>query len=135
MFRALFVFLLIANLLACPLRCLSCQAGVSVQAEVVQSTCGCCLDLPMQDQSPRDERSPEGGCACHDCICDGATIPDGPEIPKPDSDSYVALASWGIPAECLQTNLTLSQPMTLEKGPPGNLAGRHALIAFQIWLT
>ena len=95
MFRASLSVLLIANLLACPLRCVSCEVGPSVSEQPAATACSCCshdCDIPVPD-APLD--TPDEDCSCQDCICEGATLQDAPELPATPSLSVFSVG-WTI---------------------------------------
>lgn len=78
MFRTV-LLMLIATMLACPLRCSAHAAGGCGEAEAAQlnsaSGCKCCQ--PAASEVPGAlpaEGSPAQGCECGNCICNGAVL-------------------------------------------------------------
>jgi len=133
MFRLLLSIVLIANLLACPLRCASCTAGMSTAGECAQAACCCC---PHRNQLPpeRPGDSPHGSCPCPSCICEGATLEDGPTVEA----STVEGAGIDVWSASFQPNADV----TLTRNPNCHSAhflsrhrSRDALIARQTWLV
>lgn len=105
----LLVLLLIANLLACPLRCTSCETGVAA-VERCDSASTCCANCHRPDQ-PASEHSaptPEGDCTCQNCICEGAITECSLELPA----QFVGFIEWvdRSPTPPRLSTLSWSQP-------------------------
>lgn len=123
--------LLIVNLLACPVRCLSCETTTGMKTEVASTACCCCT----QDECSPSSEAPEprgADCCCQDCICEGA-ISD----PRVDLSDVHLLVSWELPtylevalAHC-DSNLNLIHLLTPNEHL---LYGRIRCIAHQSWL-
>jgi hypothetical protein len=123
--------LLIVNLLACPVRCLSYETTAWMETEVASTACCCCTP----DECNPSSETPEpcgADCCCQDCICEGA-ISD----PRVDLSDVHLLVSWELPtyrevglAHCdsvLHWNYLLAPNEHL-------LYGRVRCIAHQSWL-
>ena len=130
--RPLLVILIIATLSACPLRCLSGQTATANVGEGAAAACCCCHDTGHGDEIPADEPSPEDSCVCPSCLCEGATIPNGPAIPG--IDFTVALDAWTVPADQLLSGGKTSPQVSIDDRLLGFLGGRDALVAYQSWL-
>ncbi|APZ92735.1 hypothetical protein Fuma_02347 [Fuerstiella marisgermanici] len=133
MFRVLLSIVLIANLLACPLRCASCAAGMSTVGECAQAACSCC---PHRNQLPteRPGDSPHGSCPCPDCICEGATLEDSPTVEA----STVEGARFDAWPSSLEPDfaITLTRNQTCHSAHfLSRQRSRDALIARQTWLV
>ncbi|MEZ6103846.1 MAG: hypothetical protein R3E01_33285 [Pirellulaceae bacterium] len=120
--------LLIANLLVCPLRCLSCQTGVVVDGDCAQAAC-CCQDAQDGDESSNGQPSPGGDCSCPNCICEGATVQADPEIRE--ASDCVASGAWILSTDYL---LPSGSRVDARDRPPSYPGGRDALVAYQSWL-
>ncbi|MCA9160506.1 MAG: hypothetical protein KDA72_19380, partial [Planctomycetales bacterium] len=87
----LLVLLLVVSVLACPLRCLSCKADVTmsgVNAKPVCTCCSHCRDVPKTDLPASDSPTPSGNdCQCQACICEGAVLEAEVELPDQRLDS------------------------------------------------
>lgn len=134
MFRALLTFILMANLLACPLRCASCDAGDVRVQEVPVATCSCC-DQPSESSEDSD---PVNTCQCPDCLCHGATLQAEVTVPNFDwqhqriSDDY----AMAVNIAALSGSAVMPPQLDLRQiGDRGiGLRTVHALMAFQHWL-
>lgn len=90
MHHFLLTFCLIANLLACPLRCAACHSSSSAieQAQQNTRTCQCCAKkaiCPEESESSllggkRPANPSDNDCSCPNCICEGATLAKAPDI-------------------------------------------------------
>jgi hypothetical protein len=77
--RAMIVFLMIANLLICPLRCAGqCEAT----CEPAPAGCGCCA-VDVCDSVPEPPTPPDEDCGCPNCICEGALVQLKVQLPEP----------------------------------------------------
>lgn len=124
-------FTLITNLLVCPLRCLPGACGTGSEDSVVRPTC-CCCAADNCDESPSKDDLPDHDCPCPNCICEGATLQDGPKIPA--VDVHVAVAYWLTPANVAsQSRVDVPRTGTMDRSP-GWIGGRAAMIDFQVWL-
>ncbi len=117
--RSAVVILLIANLLACPLRCLSCETSTSQDSVTAngasQICCHACQlssEEDSQTENPSERDTSEDSlanngppshddttnhCSCHTCICEGARI----EWHSPlCQDVTVCFADWQVPSSC-----------------------------------
>lgn len=130
--RPLLIILILATLLACPLRCLSCQTATVEVGDDAAAACCCCHDTGHGDEIPTDGPSPRDSCVCPSCLCEGATIPNGPSIPR--IDFTVALEAWAVPADQLLSGGTTSPQVSIDDRPLCFLGGRDALVAYQSWL-
>ena len=75
MHRFLIAVVLIANLLACPLRCSACQVAGVPDAVRAETPCCCCPNpTDVKPSLPENDDAPTGDCDCPSCICEGATI-------------------------------------------------------------
>ncbi|QDS95178.1 hypothetical protein FF011L_39690 [Roseimaritima multifibrata] len=123
--------LLIVNLLACPVRCLSCEAKGTVGEECAQ-TCVCCSH--DQEASPSEVPEPCGGdCDCQGCICEGAVVETCVELP----DRAVETVDWLEPSKSEQQVLGNRIAIFLRRlsFPLGKfLGGREVRVAHQSWL-
>jgi hypothetical protein len=87
----LLTLLLIVNLLACPVRCLSYETTAAMGTEGSSTACDCC----SLDECDPASKAPEpcgGDCSCQDCICEGAINDSRVEL----SDAQL-LVSWELP--------------------------------------
>ncbi|QDV69578.1 hypothetical protein Poly24_32940 [Rosistilla carotiformis] len=133
MIRTLLALLLIANLLACPLRCMDCHAASADTSQSPATGCACCHDS-VATASPESSDTPAGGdCSCPNCLCEGATLQDAPEVP----DAETALVAW-LPAP--SASILQPTPIGLRKHAiehfdhSSHVWGRVARIAHQSWL-
>lgn len=87
----LLTLLLIVNLLACPVRCLSYETTAAVEMDGVSAACSCCS---LDECDPVSETPEPCGedCCCQDCICEGAINDSRVEF----SDVQL-LVSWELP--------------------------------------
>lgn len=128
MFRFAYVILLAVHLLACPFRCQSCQVAAQDHA---QPACCCCEHQDADEDNQGDNRSPERDCSCPNCICEGATISIGPEIPE--ADWHQMFGPWIASLSEVQEEKSAMQLSM--KCPKVFHSGCHdALIAHEVWL-
>ena len=73
----LVVLLLIASLLACPLRCQAHEVASSAGSGT--AGCACCGDRQTVPDAPASN-APVEGCGCSDCLCHGAVLGGGTDI-------------------------------------------------------
>ena len=129
----LLALLLIVNLLACPVRCLSCEADVAVGEVCVPAVCSCCSHC---DEAPESE-SPEpcgDDCNCQNCICEGAVVEADVALP----DSPEQSGQWVRAAMMIATPtavLLVKTSSRRSRAPSGRLlCGRDVRVAHQSWL-
>ncbi|WP_145384799.1 hypothetical protein [Stieleria neptunia] len=127
----LLALLLIVNLLACPVRCLSCETTAAVGGERAAETCACCSHC---DQAPVSELPAPCGdeCNCQSCICEGAVIQTETELP--DTDLMIC---WQQPTSA-PVACSAGQDIFLTRhgfACTGQLrCGRDMRVAHQSWL-
>jgi hypothetical protein len=136
MLSRLFSLLLIVNLLACPVRCLSCETNVAAGEDVATAACSCCSHGVEASASESPEQSPRpcgDDCNCQNCICEGAVVeadvvlPDSPE----QSGQWVRAVMVVNPTAAL---LDEASPRR-SRAPNGRLlCGRDVRVAHQSWL-
>jgi len=139
----LLALLLIANLLACPARCLSCETDTAPADQSALTDCGCCSlaedDLAAGDAavdsltSQTSDDCPNEDCGCQNCICEGAVIPRTVDLPQ--------VQDWPrcwMPLTALTTADAWVADRLIPPRPPqvcGLYAtGRDAQVAHQRWL-
>ena len=128
----LIAILLITNLLVCPLRCFSCQSEEAVGGDCAQAACCCCQGAQDSDESSNEQPLHGEDCTCPNCICEGATVEDDPEIPV--ASDCVALGAWIVPTDDLLLSGTPHARIDARDRPPSTVGGRDALVAYQSWL-
>lgn len=133
MIRSLLVLLLIANVLACPLRCLGCQITAADESDREEIGCLCCQPGATSQAPESSGELPGDDCTCPNCICEGATLESTPQ--PPEVEAYViAWISLAIDAPATQSP-AVRHPGALDlSDQPHRLAGRDARIAHQSWL-
>ena len=126
MVRALTIIVLAAQLLICPLRCLSC--GISTNDGDVTSrvSAPCCQEC---ENSSGEEDTSSGDCSCPSCICEGATV-ESVSLPAPEVT--VVFADWLIPSNC---DLFSIASAVATEGPPIECAESTTLAVRQVWLV
>lgn len=134
MLRTTLHLVLVAGLLACPLRC-SARSLVSSPDDHVQAVNCCCGGCDTESNTaerssdcPQDE-----GCDCGNCICNGAVITNDADIAAEVDPEFVVFLT---PIE-----VRLSGPISLtarvnhdQRCVHRYLSGRDARIAHQSWL-
>lgn len=138
MIRFTLALLLIANLLACPLRCvISCESGVVVDDNPASLTCSCCShDSDVPASGPPVDRSGTD-CSCKNCICAGAVLESDPEPIAPEPSGVVIASVDSIhrlTVFSLNTISGIANDRVARNSGGLNLSGRNALIAYQSWL-
>lgn len=128
--RLVIAIVLIANLLVCPFRCMSCESEATVEGATARSAC-CCQPHDKANHSPSGDEQREHDCSCPNCICEGATLPDSRDDSSVDVE--VAVAHWFNPTDSANPCWGISQA-TCATFPPRSTSGRAGLIAFQVWL-
>ena len=130
MHSPLFTLLLIVNLLACPIRCLSCETNSSVVVESAPAACDCCQH---SEEAPVSETPEPCGddCSCQSFICEGAVVKPSLEL-----SDVLCSTSWSAPA-CLVTYpvadlCSLFSPRSFASDWQ-LLCGRDRCVAHQSW--
>jgi hypothetical protein len=139
MFRPTLTVLLIAALLASPIRCFVCQVS-SGNGDVAQTaSCGCCSQDGCESGSdasgpmPAGEPVPTGECDCQDCLCDGA-ISESDALPLAVKTIQVGvLPSTMISLDATRSVSSASRDWA-QKVRPRYRCGRDARTAHQSWL-
>ncbi len=133
----IFVLLLIVNLLACPLRCVSCETGAAIDGNCAATQCLCCASSDgnsASDSLPTSE-SPEpcgDDCNCQNCICEGALVEGDVELPNA-TDEVSLWTHWL--ADGRTDSAVLQIPLTRSHAPAGQfVCGRDVRVAHQSWL-
>ena len=88
--KSLLSLLLIVNLLACPIRCGSCEANAAAGENCPSVAADCCKNCCGKSESPASEGPrpcQSDDCDCQDCICKGAVLQASVELPA-------VLVSW-----------------------------------------
>jgi len=133
MFRFVCSIFLIANLLTCPSRCMSCQVAPANVNDRVPAGCSCCHCEAASPKSESSEDYPSEDCPCPNCICEGATLQDSLDLP----DANTQPASFGhwsariardISVDIVQKFARIAQNCDCRK------SGRDARIAHHSWL-
>ncbi len=142
--------MLIASVLACPLRCLSCKVNASTRANVaasepnIESTHSCCShchEVPESDSPASNAPAPShNDCDCQACICEGAVVEADAEVPDQSLDA-MPLFSWVPPplaTHALTGHDTARRIELLMRCSFASsrqlLSGRNARLAHQSWL-
>jgi hypothetical protein len=98
MLRPILVLLLIACLVACPFKCLGGEPSERASAEQSRSYSCCASHFDTPSQGPSESGpehgkqtppTPEGGCHCNGCVCEGAVRMD--EDHDPSHDVFVTV--------------------------------------------
>ena len=130
-------FCLIANLLACPLRCAACHSTTPAteQAQQNERTCQCCTKkavCPEESKSslpggkhPAD--SSENDCSCPNCICEGATLTKAPDYAIYVIDGLVHDRVEAVSARLLHTADFSGSESRIEALPPADIQTALAL--------
>lgn len=132
MIPRLFALLLIVNLLACPVRCLSCEVKTVAGEECMPAACSCCshgdeAPVPVSPEPCGDD------CNCQNCICQGAVVEVAVELP----DSVDQSARWVRPMMAANPTVALFIETSLRRSRAqiGHLhCGRDRRVAYQSWL-
>ena len=130
--KSVVALILITNLLICPLRCMASDWGTAGDDGTARSTSACCHPDKDCDDSPSKDNEPENDCSCPNCICEGATLQDSPEVSA--VDFQFALANWLIPVDVATECEVDSSPARMTDHVPRCAGGLTARIAFQVWL-
>ena len=127
-----FSLLLVVNVLACPVRCISCEANVAVGESCAAAACTCCsdgMDFPVSETPLPCSND----CSCQNCICEGAMVEVEIEVP----DSVDQVVAWIQPTlSGNQVPVVLNEiSLRRSRAPLGQfLCGRHLRVAYQSWL-
>lgn len=132
---------LIANLLACPLRCAACHstAPATEQAKQTSRTCQCCAKkaiCPEESESSlpegkRPANPSENDCSCPNCICEGATLTKARDFAIHIIDVFVDHRVDDILAQLsLEADFSGSE-ICIEARPPADI--QTALALRQSW--
>jgi len=132
---------LIANLLACPLRCAGCHSSSSAieQAQQNKRTCHCCAKkaiCPEESESSllggkRPANPAENDCSCPSCICEGATLEKAPDIAIHFIDVFVDHRVDAVLARLSHTADFSGSEICIESLPPADI--QTALALRQSW--
>ena len=129
---------LIANLLACPLRCAACHSSSSAieQAQQNTRTCQCCAKkaiCPEKSESSQlpEEYPSENDCSCPNCICEGATLTKAPDFATYIIDAFVDHRVDAALARLLLAADFSGSESRIESLPPADL--QTALALRQSW--
>jgi hypothetical protein len=136
MIRFIIALLLTVNLLACPVRCLSCETNVVMGGEFVPAGCQCCSDSKEGPDSKTSEPSGDD-CNCQNCICEGAVVEADANLPDSTDQSEQQSEHWGWPTMAANpTSVRQAQALLRSSAVPiGHfLCGRDVRVAHQSWL-
>jgi hypothetical protein len=134
MFRTTLHLILIAGLLACPVRCFARSVVSSADGSVQSDGCSCCGGCDTEsDAGEKSKDCPDDGCDCGNCICNGAITQNDADVTAAvDFDFCVFLAPIEV---LLSSNTSLSvYPNQDQRHAHRYLSGRDARIAHQSWL-
>jgi hypothetical protein len=139
--HVLMTFCLIANLLACPLRCAVCHSSSNgiEQAQQNKFACQCCAKKAVcpeeSDSAPRGGKRPadpsENDCSCPNCICEGATLTKAPDFAIHAIDGLVHDRLDADSARFLHTADFSGSRICIESLPPADI--QTALALRQSW--
>lgn len=137
----LMTFCLIANLLACPLRCAACHSSSLAieQAHQNKRTCQCCAKKAVcpeeSEASQCSENRPadpcENDCSCPNCICEGATLTKAPDLAMHIIDVFIAHRVETALARLLLVADFSGSNTCIEPRPPADI--QTALALRQSW--
>ena len=134
MFRSTLTVLLIAALLACPIRCFACQGSSGDGADVAQTAlCGCCSQDGCESGSDPFGPVPAGECDCQDCLCDGA-ISESDALPLAVKTIQVGVLPLTIISLDATRSVSSASRDWAQKARPRYRCGRDARTAHQSWL-
>jgi hypothetical protein len=133
--KVLVAFILITDLLLCPFCCMSGERDVDVAADkhAARSGCSCCLPKEACDDSPSKGNDKSNDRTCPNCICEGATLKDGPDDSIADALLFT-FTRWLVPGDTSNQFSATTQIAHCADRPAHSISGHAALIAFQIWL-
>ncbi|MCM2369179.1 hypothetical protein [Aporhodopirellula aestuarii] len=127
----LLALLLIVNLLACPVRCLSCQTNATAGEESAPVACACCSHCEEVPASDLPEPCGEE-CNCQDCICEGAVVETDIELPESD-----LVVEWVLPTlvdHDVSARYVDFASLRSSRSDGQRVSGRDVRIAHQSWL-
>lgn len=148
MFRVILSLILVANVVACPLRCTFCQVSglrgeMCAQEAGVDEACPCCraerdLQPPLENDGQKNHGQDEGNlpgddCHCQNCLCAGATLSNAPKLPGGDHH----LVDW---IHCSLTDCKITDLFGRAASAPfsdralATISVRDLRIAHQCWL-
>ncbi len=127
----LLALLLIVNLLACPVRCLSCETNSAAGEQSISAGCRCCSHSDQTTQSEHPEPC-DDECDCQNCICEGAVVESDIELPETDAFVGVLPIVRLAAKTALQPSEFRSQRLDALGGRL--LSGRDVRVANQSWL-
>lgn len=133
MFRIVCSILLIANLLTCPARCISCHVATANVKDRVPAGCACCyceVEPPVLE--PVDDY-PSNDCACPNCICEGATLEDCLELPDANTQA-ASFCCWTARIERTISVAIWMESKRRSQDSDCRFAGRDARVAHHSWL-
>lgn len=125
--------LLIAGLLACPMRCVSCEADVAVVDETISAGCACCSHAADATDSSSPQPREGDECRCQNCLCEGAVFEA--DVVLPDAGDLIL--AWQQPFGLCESWVTPPAILVQPQPAPDRclyLCGRDARIAHQSWL-
>jgi hypothetical protein len=132
---------LIANLLACPLRCAACHSSSSAiePAQQNKRACQCCAKkavCPEESVSSlpggkRPADPSENDCSCPNCICEGATLTKAPDFAIYVVDGLVHDRVDAVSVRQLHTAGICGFEVGIESLPPADI--QTALALRQSW--
>ncbi|EMI47091.1 hypothetical protein [Rhodopirellula sp. SWK7] len=126
----LLALLLIVNLLACPVRCLSCETNPTMGEQSISTGC-CCSHC---DQTTNSECPVPSGdeCDCQNCICEGAVVESDIELPETGEFVGVLPIVRLAARTAIQPSEFRSQRLDALGGRL--FSGRAVRVAYQSWL-
>lgn len=93
MHHFLLTICLIASIVACPLRCVTCESAGHQKSRILGESvrqppraCQCCTKKSLNDRdgssvpTEQEEETRGDDCLCPNCICEGATLSKVPEL-------------------------------------------------------
>ncbi len=130
MHHLVIVILLIFNLVTCTLRCSAGELRSAQVVEPVSIGCSCCEH--SHETSSSGNSLPENqGCACQDCVCNGAVIVGF--APTQEASRIVSWMQWDVN----ETASKLQSTKSVDGNAPGPFgyfwSGRNARIVHQSW--
>lgn len=102
------------------------------EASDAPDACSCCSNSQDNKQPSDDQPLPGDDCSCPDCLCDGATLPVDPEVPK--ASDCIALANWIVATRDHLLGAMLFSRIDAKDRPLSVLGARDALVVYQAWL-
>ncbi len=133
MFRFVCSILLIANLLTCPSRCMSCHVATASVKDRAPAGCACCHCEAESPVSESPEDYPSDDCLCPNCICAGATLQDSLELPAANTQA----GSFGHLSASIERDISVEivqEFARITQDCDHRTSGRDARIAHHSWL-